>query len=57
MQTLSFSQWELSELVSIYHDLRNTRQEIGVCSAIMRNRTERLFDKLRFAEFAERNNK
>lgn len=54
MQTLSFTKWELQDLTCIYHELRNERQEPRVCSKIIRNRTERLFDKLRFAEFAER---
>lgn len=57
MQTLEFSRWELAELTCVYHELRNERQQAhkrGDVSTIMLNRTERLFDKLRFSEFAER---
>jgi hypothetical protein len=57
MQTLEFTKWELQELTCIYHEHRNQCldwHKSGERSKVIMNRTEKLFDKLRFAEFAER---
>jgi hypothetical protein len=60
MKTLTFNHWELCELTTLYHELRNTRlvmHETKQISTVIMNRTEALFDKLRFAEFEERASK
>lgn len=57
MQTLSFTQWELRELTMVYHEQRNAWLADADASLKMKRRANRLFDKLRFAEFNGRRSK
>lgn len=49
---MEFTQWELRMLTHLCHEERNAM--IGESSKIMLNKMNRLFDKVRFAEFEGR---